>query len=55
MTRFRGGCRFEALDAQGLGEDVADLEGGVQRGVGVLEDDLDVPAQEAALLAAWRG
>ena len=44
-----------ALHAQGLGEDVADLQGRVQRGVGILEDHLHVAAQDAPLPCGWRG
>jgi hypothetical protein len=43
------GSVVEAMDGPGLGHDVADREAWVDRGVGVLVDELDVPPHAAQL------
>ena len=43
------------MDDEGLFEDLADRVAGVQRFEGILEDDLDVPAQAAEFASAQPG
>ena len=52
-SRAARGARRGVADlvhAQRLGEDLADRHARIERGVGILEDDLHVPAQTAQLV-----
>ena len=44
---MRGMISRDPVDGEGLPDDRADRPPGVERGVGILEDDLHPPAQRA--------